>query len=115
MTEKQNVMMFQENLNKRVGVIYSKTPKEVIFLGFGIYEGDFIPIGAMGKMAEIMRENSIKNPRILLDNKKFVYGCEALFDSEDFIKRQLVWYKNAGITIKETDIDEIRKNPDKYN
>ncbi len=59
----------------RVGAILSSKDGEVKFLGFGVYVGDKIPLGAAGWLAEGAVEHKITNPKIELDSGKVVWAA----------------------------------------
>jgi hypothetical protein len=84
---------------ERVGAIQKSTETQVYFYGFGIYEGDHplpedIFPGAMGML----------NPRIRLDDGKVVWGCEAWWGGEEFIKGYI-----GEKEVVKVDIEEMRK------
>ena len=91
-------------VGNKVGAMFVAKGGTVEFLGYGIYEGDFIPEEAAGWMAEGLRNNKVTNPRIRLDNGKIVYGCECWWGDADRIKKELEKYE----TVVDVDIDEIR-------
>lgn len=93
----------------RVGVIFGSDEKVVEFLGYGVYEGDFVPENAVGAIAEMAkRYTGHGNPRIRLDNGKVVWGCECWWGSEEAVNKKIEQMKAGGYEIKEVDIDEIR-------
>ena len=91
----------------RVGCIVSATGQPgkdfvVNFLGYGVYEGDFVPpTGPFGSSWEeydkIIQEVDISyttekrpmNPRIRLDDGRVVWGRDCWFGSEEKIKKTL--------------------------
>lgn len=93
----------------RVGAILRATADTVELLGFGVYEGDFRPpwlpsfeeLWADPKVSKagmtesearlVFYENSplFKNPRIKLDDRSVVWGCECWWGEEEKIKRSL--------------------------
>jgi hypothetical protein len=89
----------------------------VWIFGFGVYQGDFVFEDTTSTEPMTFRERCehnmvaipackpMANPRILLDNGKFVWGCECWWGPEGtFAKRFQGW------TVVEIDIDESRKN-----
>ena len=88
----------------RVGAVLSSEGDTVKFLGYGIYEGEFIPEEAIGMIGRLCVEARRTNPRIRLDSGKVVYGCECWWGSEDKVKDKLELYKN----IIDVDIEEVR-------
>lgn len=93
----------------RVGAVLGSEEKVVQFLGYGVYEGDFVPAEAVGFMADALRENDITNPKIRLDNGRIVYGCECWWGPEGAVKKRIEGWKTAGYQIVDVDMDEIRK------
>ena len=92
-------------IGDRVGAILGANDGICEFLGYGVYEGDFIPEEAVGFMAGILKKSKRENPRIKLDNGKIVYGCECWWGGEEKVKEMLAKYKE----VKAVDIDEVRK------
>lgn len=78
-----------KKIGDRVGAILSGTEQTVELIGFGVYEGDFVPVEAVGMFAEIGRELEHLNPRIKLDDGEVVYGCECWWGAEDEVRKQL--------------------------
>ena len=97
-------------INERVGAIFSFEEKTVIFLGFGKYIDDKIPVEAVGFLADIARKNKLKNPCIELDNGTIVYGCECWWGEESEIQQHLKEYKKAGYTIVNVNINDLRQD-----
>jgi len=97
-------------IGERVGAVLDSDPeaKVVHFLGYGIYEGDFIPAEAVGMMAEIARKGGCKNPRLLLDGGRRVYGCECWWGGEASVKKHIAAWEQRGYVIQNVDIDEVR-------
>ena len=92
-------------IGSRIGAIFGANSKRVEFLGYGTYEGDFMPMEAVGTIAEVLVEQKTGNPRLRLDSGKVVYGCECWWGEEDEIKERLKTYPK----IVNVDIDKIRK------
>lgn len=92
-------------VGERVGAILgSNKDKGIDFLGYGVYEGDFVPEEAVGFMAEIAREQGHTNPRILLDSGSHVYGCECWWGNEEKIRKTL-----EGQKVNKIEIDKVRE------
>lgn len=73
-----------------MGAILSDDRKTVKLLGFGVYEGDFVPHeGAPGWMTKLAREAGRTNPRIRLDSGRVVYGCQCYWATEAHIQKRL--------------------------
>lgn len=92
-------------VNDRVGAILSASGGTAEFLGYGVYVGDHIPVEVAGDMGKALVEAKIPNPKIALDSGKVVYGCECWWGPEETVKKKL----EAFGTIKNVDIDEVRK------
>lgn len=90
------------NIGDRVGAILSQQGLTVYFLGYGVYEGDFVPPADVNPLLNQGR----KNPKIRLDNGKTVWGCECWWGPEERIKGELA---NPNLKVVEVDIDEERK------
>lgn len=92
-------------MGQRVGAICcSRDDGQTVELyGYGNYVGDFVPLEAVGGMAEMLKLNSVVNPKIVLDSGKVVYGCECWWGDEDKMKEKL-----KGKKIVSVDIDEVR-------
>ncbi len=91
--------------NERVGAILSQEDGVIEFLGYGTYVGDEVPYGADGILAETVVKYNIKNPCILLDSGKKVFGCECWWGPEETVKEALAQAKK----IKRVDIEEVRR------
>lgn len=89
----------------RVGAILGIDGDIAEFLGYGIYDGDAVPLEAVGPFAEMLQKSEGPNPKIVLDSGKVVYGCECWWASEEEIKKKLEKCKIISM-----DIDEIRKD-----
>jgi hypothetical protein len=95
----------------RVGAILGASAKTKIvqFIGWGVYEGDFVPDqAAVGVMADCLRKASHPNPRIKLDSGKIVWGCECWWGPEDQVKAELEKYKAAKYAQVDVDIEKVR-------
>jgi len=88
----------------RVGAVLSSEKGKVKFFGYGVYIGDEIPPEEAGGGGQALNEIQMKNPCILLDSGKKVFGCECWWGSEETIKKDL-----EGREIIMVDIDEERK------
>ena len=92
------------NVGDRVGAVLGGDENEVQFLGYGVYEGEFIPEEAVGFLADAIKGAGRKNPRIKLDNGRVVYGCECWWGGEEKVKKMLEQCKK----VVDVDIDEVR-------
>jgi hypothetical protein len=91
----------------RIGAIFGEGGGYFRFLGFGVYEGDFVPEEeAAGWFSEQARENQEKVPRLRLDNGDVVYGTECWFDTEDVTRARL---EESGLAIHKVKIGELRE------
>ena len=79
----------------RVGAILSTGKYVVRFLGYGVYDGDYVPDVSW------MKEADITNPKLIMDNGNIVWGYQCWWSSEEKIKRILKGYS----TIIEVDIN----------
>lgn len=91
-------------IGDRVGAILKAHDHYIEFLGYGIYEGDFVPHEACGQMANMLVQAGVFNPRIRLDNGKIVYGCECWWGVELKVKKIL----ETARQIIHVDIDQVR-------
>ncbi len=95
-------------VGQRVGVIIKAGNGEVWSLGEGVYEGYIkLPKKAVGF------NFGQKNPRIKLDNGKFVYGCECWWGDLDTLNKYMKEWLKKGYKIINIDIDEHRKKEKK--
>ena len=87
--------------NQRVGALVGAKDGIVEFLGYGVYEGDFVPPKEAGGF-----NLGIPNPRIKLDNGDIVYGCECWWGGEKEFKEK---YIDTAKEIKNVRISDYRK------
>lgn len=68
----------------RVGAILSSDKEEVRLLGWGEYVGDEIPPADTDpdSFLQMLHDNGIPNPKIVLDNGSVVWGCQCWWDPE---------------------------------
>ena len=97
------------NLGERMGAFLQVNYKLVEFLGYGVYDGEHIPYGAVGGYATWLREYKITDSRMKLDNGELVYRCECWITTERDAERMLEEYKKKGALIVSVDIDKHRK------
>jgi hypothetical protein len=97
-------------IGSRVGAIACADKKEIQFLGFGVYEGDFVPTEAGGFFGELCQASERVNPRIRLDNGKVVYGCECYWSLEQNIRDMIESAKTVGTVIRIVDIEKMRQD-----
>jgi hypothetical protein len=92
-------------IGDRVGAILSSSGNDVLFFGYGVYEGNKVPPPEVtGWLADTCREIGHENPCILLDSGKRVYGCECWWGSEEEVQKRL-FERNIEIV----DIDSYRR------
>jgi hypothetical protein len=97
-------------IGDRVGAIASGNNKTgLVLLGYGVYEGDFIPEDGAGFMAETLRELQRTNPRIRLDSGETVYGCECWWGSETAIQTEESRYKEDGLPVRTVSVADFRR------
>lgn len=77
-------------IGDRVGLIVDIEADVYEFLGYGVYEGDFVP-GKRPKneLADEIRKNKILCPRFKLDSGEVVWGCETSWGHETVIRHLL--------------------------
>lgn len=93
----------------RVGAFLGAGDGVVLFLGYGVYEGDEVPFAAAGVMADVLRERALTNPKIRLDNGDVVWGCECWWGPEATIQSRMAEYKAAGYRIDVVRIADTRE------
>lgn len=77
-------------VNSRVGAILSLSDGTAKFLGYGTYVGNHIPEDCdKGSFLELLKEQGISNPKIVLDNGKIVWGCDCWWGSEQQVEKYL--------------------------
>ena len=85
----------------------SMNPEEINFFGYGVYVGDEYPDTAIGTIASFAKSSrAAKNPKIVLDSGKLVWGCECWWGPEDQIKARIA--EHGGFVVH-CDIDHVRK------
>lgn len=73
----------------RVVAILKEEDGIVYLIGYGVYEGWFVPEPGIRFMGIDMNEAGRENPRIKLDSGEYVYGCECWWGSERAAKECL--------------------------
>jgi hypothetical protein len=91
----------------RVGAILGEDEDKVELLGYGVYLGDAVPVGAAGPIAAMMVEHDCPIAQIRLDNGKMVWGCECRWGEEDLVRRHVSLVDKRVVHV---DIDEERAN-----
>ena len=87
----------------RVGAILGASGGVVEFLGYGVYEGDFII-----EDKSVRYDGERKVPRIRLDSGDVVWGCECWWGPEEEIQDKLTEYDE----ISPVDIIDKRNTKD---
>lgn len=90
---------------RRVGCILEANDKEVKLLGYGILVEAEIPHDKVVGVGERIRQAKQKNPKIILDNGKDVFGCECWWDDEEAMKKRIGDRKIINV-----DIDKVRED-----
>lgn len=98
-----------KSVGDRVGAIVSMDSKEVMLLGYGVYQGALVPGEDAQGMAKILREAGIPNPTILLDSGAKVYGCECWWGDEGDMKADIAARVAKGAVVTEIDIVAYRQ------
>lgn len=78
--------MTKTQVGTRVGAILYADTQKVGLLGYGVYEGDFVPPVEANEMLSTL---DITNPRIKLDDGRTVWGCQCWWGPEDKIKANI--------------------------
>lgn len=85
---------------ERVGAVFATAKDGVVeMLGYGVYEGDFVPVEGGGWMAAALKEAQVPNPRIRLDNGDVVYGCECWWGPEESVKERVAGHPIRTVSI----------------
>ena len=96
--------MMTREVGARIGAILGSDDKTVKLLGYGVYEGDFVPPETTGGF-----NTGRPNPRLKLDSGKVVWGCECWWGSEAKMKSEIEKWTAAGYVIIAVDIDDARR------
>ncbi len=101
--------MSRPKIGERAGALLSGNNNEVKVLGYGVYIGEEVPVGAGGFMGEAMAEEGITNPCIELDSGEKVYGCECWWGPEEQMRASVAAWVKAGAKEVAVSIGAIRK------
>lgn len=108
----------------RVGAILNSDENQINFIGYGVYEGDFVPpkppfmkdweeFDKLGKQIlgdKYTTEMRLKSPKIKLDNGTVVWGLECWWGTEKSVQEVLAEIIDEGKKkIVNVNIDEMRK------
>lgn len=85
---------------ERVGALLSVADGVVKLLGYGVYDGDFVPPDPIGV--------GVPNPRLTLDDSQVVWGCECWWGPEADIARKVEHWSAAGMTVENVNIEAAR-------
>jgi len=91
---------------KRVGAFLLKNYDTILFLGYGELVGEEIPVEAVGWIADCLKKERVKNPKIVLDDGNVVYGCECWWVAEEKMKHVI----RGAPKVEKVNINNIRKN-----
>ncbi len=99
-------------IGQRVGAIAGADREgNVEVFGYGVYAGEEIPsedvIFLGGKYIDIAP--GVKNPKIILDNGKIVYGCECWGGSEEGVKSRIKQLEAEGKKIVFINVEDYRR------
>jgi hypothetical protein len=91
----------------RIGAVIRASEEGVLFLGYGVFEGYFM-------LPKNIRADGIRyvNPRLRLDNRDIVWGCECWWGSEEKMKEAEEAWVKYGWEIQIVRIKEHRRNRD---
>jgi hypothetical protein len=91
------------NPGERIAAIYEAciATSTCHFLGWGVYEGDFVPPPEINPTLN----QGAPNPRLRLDNGQIVWGCECWWGSEKEFKDIIGSFRK----VIPTDIEKVRK------
>jgi len=84
--------------------INAKT-KTIRMFGYGEYVGDEIPDENSIGFANLLHQSKVKNPKIVLENGKIVWGCESRWGPVEGFKEK---HPTPLWTIQMVDIDAAR-------
>ncbi len=93
------------SMSRRAGAVQSLGEGHIELFGYGDYVGDFLPIEAVGYLAEVAREAGAPSPKIILDNGKAIYGCECWWRDEGKVKKMVA----AAKKVTNIDIEAVRR------
>jgi hypothetical protein len=94
-------------VGERVGVILGTEEKVIQFLGYGTYEGSFVPPPGVEIFGVDLNKGKITNPRLKLDNGDIVWGCQVWWGREEHIKNHLEEYRNQGYVVENVRYGDI--------
>lgn len=86
----------------RVGAVLSSNEEHINFLGWGEYVGDEVPPADTDpeSFLQMLHDNGIPNPKIVLDNGSVVWGCQCWWGPE---QKMLEWIDSRKLVIVDVD------------
>lgn len=87
---------------ERVGAVLSSTPKEIYFLGYGVFQGNHPLPEIFGGL------EGFENPKMTLDNGDTVWGAECWWSAESEMKTYIEVMRERGVKIIDTRIGDHR-------
>jgi len=94
-----------EKVGERVVAILDGEKPLIRIFGCGVRVEDEVPTDTENEFSKLMIEQGTKNPCILLDDGKKVFGCECWWGKEVL----LAGYKSLGWIVEVVDIEAYRK------
>ena len=70
----------------RVGTMLSFTATTCDLYGFGWYMGDEIPPTGISDIGDKLNSESVKSPKIILDNGDTIWGFMCIWGKEELVK-----------------------------
>lgn len=96
---------YRMEIGAKVGAVLSAVDGVVHFLGWEVYGGDVIPEDrGPGYVATSLHNAKLRNPKIILENGKVVYGCECWWGKEKAIQVAIDRWRREGYKIVNADI-----------
>jgi hypothetical protein len=101
---------YERIIGKRVTAVLSVDDKAKIInlIGRGVFAGLFVPVDALGPIAEKLRETEETNPRIDLDDGNHVWGCECWWMGEKQADLWMMDLVGHGYKIKNITVEEMK-------
>ena len=89
-------------IGDRVGCVWSSTPEEIEFAGYGAYAGwEVPPLHGAGDVGTVLHAEGRPNPKITLDNGETIYGCMCWWGPESKVRVALAVAQANGVTVTE--------------
>jgi hypothetical protein len=93
-------------IGTRVGAISGVTNSVARLLGYGVYEGSFLPLEATGYRALFLLEHNKKTARIRLDSGEVIYGCECIWMNENRMKKFIAPFQVETVSLTEHRLEQ---------